>query len=357
MRHLLTSLALLATFAAAGQTANPFPYNPDADADGWISVNDLLSLLAIFTSEFTPESWETDSLSAGVVLNGNLAYFECQNSCHQLEGHWRMADIDAFGRHWGLVSGNSSEFWVNRNSDIEQSQHVLSVNGQTGRLATVDFYGMNYDLKCMCHLQSSPFVPDVLTSETAGLQEQIDSLYAQQSILTNTLAAIDSLAPASSGSSPLSIECIEYGMAPQCSPQGGYCESVQLSMDSDGRFGISAGCASQFNPEACVLPNWRKFMITGDDISEISKLFVHQVCDGYSGSGGNTYPSMRCETEIPFEVINDSTITFYAGYLLGDSDLSGLSIYNGSNSSWHRYNPLSMIIGNDHRYLPFGIKF
>ena len=46
MRHLLTSLALLATFAAAGQTANPFPYNPDADADGWISVNDLLSLLS-----------------------------------------------------------------------------------------------------------------------------------------------------------------------------------------------------------------------------------------------------------------------------------------------------------------------
>ena len=66
MRHLLTSLALLATFAAAGQTTNPFPYNPDADADGWISVNDLLSLLAIFTSEFTPEAWETDSLSAGV---------------------------------------------------------------------------------------------------------------------------------------------------------------------------------------------------------------------------------------------------------------------------------------------------
>ena len=44
MRHILTSLALFATFAAAGQTTNPFPYNPDADADGWISVNDLLSL-------------------------------------------------------------------------------------------------------------------------------------------------------------------------------------------------------------------------------------------------------------------------------------------------------------------------
>ena len=75
MRHLLTSLALLATFTAAGQTANPFPYNPDADADGWISVNDLLSLLSIFTMEFTPESWETDSLSAAVVLNGNINYF------------------------------------------------------------------------------------------------------------------------------------------------------------------------------------------------------------------------------------------------------------------------------------------
>lgn len=56
MRHLLTSLALIATFAAAGQTTNPFPYNPDADADGYIMVGDLLELLPFFADEFEVDS-------------------------------------------------------------------------------------------------------------------------------------------------------------------------------------------------------------------------------------------------------------------------------------------------------------
>ena len=177
MRHLLTSLALLATFAAAGQTANPFPYNPDADTDGWISVNDLLSLLAIFTSEFTPESWETDSLSAAVVLNGNISYFECQRACNELEGHWRMADIDAFGKHWNLVAGENANHWVNSNSSLgsHEGSSFYEINGN-GAVYPVNTYDLSFGKRCMCHLLASPFVPDVLTSETAGLQDQIDAL-------------------------------------------------------------------------------------------------------------------------------------------------------------------------------------
>lgn len=48
MRHLLTSLALLATFAASAQS---MPYNPDANDDGYIGSPDLLSFLPLFGSQ------------------------------------------------------------------------------------------------------------------------------------------------------------------------------------------------------------------------------------------------------------------------------------------------------------------
>ena len=54
MRHLLTSLALLATFAAAGQ--NTMPYNPDADDDSYIGVADILGLLPLYGQQFGIDS-------------------------------------------------------------------------------------------------------------------------------------------------------------------------------------------------------------------------------------------------------------------------------------------------------------
>ena len=50
MRHLLTSLALLATFAAAGQGVYTYPqWNPDANYSGFIEASDLLSMLTVFS--------------------------------------------------------------------------------------------------------------------------------------------------------------------------------------------------------------------------------------------------------------------------------------------------------------------
>jgi hypothetical protein len=54
MRHLLTSLALFATFAAAGQST--MPYNPDADDDSYIGATDLLGLLPLFGQQIGIDS-------------------------------------------------------------------------------------------------------------------------------------------------------------------------------------------------------------------------------------------------------------------------------------------------------------
>lgn len=281
MRHILTSLALLVTFAAAGQTANPFPYNPDADADGWISVNDLLSLLAIFTTEFTPESWETDSLSAALVLNGTMNFFECKNACNKLEGKWRMADIDAFGRHYDLASTINSYVWVDHEV-LSQDNATFTVHGALGELFISDYSDLSSFKKCMCHLQSSPFVPDVLTAETAGLQEQIDSLNAQQTLLTDMLANIDSLQANLGGNSQYSLECVEMGVGPYCDSGAGFNEWSTLEPTDGYRYPVNNTCNCNVSQDL-VSPNWRKFKIHGLPAMDAPVLLVfHEYNNDYA---------------------------------------------------------------------------
>ena len=53
------------SLGAAAQIEYPFPYNPDSDNSGWIGLSDLLSLLAVYNTQFEPDTWqETDSLSS-----------------------------------------------------------------------------------------------------------------------------------------------------------------------------------------------------------------------------------------------------------------------------------------------------
>jgi uncharacterized protein (TIGR02145 family) len=68
MRHLLTSLALVATFASAGQVEVVYPYNPDGNADSVISAPDLLDFLPIFGGTFTPEEITVNGEGLSTVL-------------------------------------------------------------------------------------------------------------------------------------------------------------------------------------------------------------------------------------------------------------------------------------------------
>lgn len=195
MRTLFFSVAMSLTFMTSGQSANPFPYNPDADSDGWISVNDLLSLLTIFTTQFTPGTWETDSLSAAVVLDGNPSYFHCQNQCHQIEGHWRMADLDAFGRHWGLAEAENANFWVNTNSKLGEHDfnQFYAVYSGSGNLYAEGLGDLSEGKRCLCHLLASPSVPDVISSGPSldDLEASVASLQSELEGLESTLDSLE----------------------------------------------------------------------------------------------------------------------------------------------------------------------
>lgn len=89
MRHLLTSLALLATFAAVGQGVYTYPqWNPDANYSGFIEASDLLSMLTVFGQPFafndtasceyngTPfESFLSDVINEDVVIDSISVQF------------------------------------------------------------------------------------------------------------------------------------------------------------------------------------------------------------------------------------------------------------------------------------------
>ena len=88
MRHLLTSLALLATFAAAGQST--MPWNPDANDDSYIGATDMLSTLAVYGQQIgidssltcdydgTPfEEFLGDVFEGNVIIDSVLMQYHC----------------------------------------------------------------------------------------------------------------------------------------------------------------------------------------------------------------------------------------------------------------------------------------
>ena len=183
MKKIFTLVLAAACFTASAQVEYPYPWNPDADLDGWVSAGDLLELLAVFGGEFAPDSWETDSLSAAVVLDGNHSYFKCQNLCNSIEGRWRMADLDAFGRHFSLVEDIDANFWVESNDKLNPNDlesNVLSLYGLTGNVYVNGAYELSEAKRCLCHIQSSPFVP-------SQIEEQFDDSNSTLTLNGDTL--------------------------------------------------------------------------------------------------------------------------------------------------------------------------
>lgn len=93
MKHLITCIALSIACAAGAQTGLvEFPYNPDADNDDLIGVNDLMALLEVFGNEFSEEELHlsNDSLAA-LYHTGQMHFQQCFQSCVELPGNWHLS--------------------------------------------------------------------------------------------------------------------------------------------------------------------------------------------------------------------------------------------------------------------------
>lgn len=107
MKQLLTSLLLGLSVLASAQNDGfqyPFPYNPDGNSDGYISLPDMLDLLAVYGQAF-PQTFYGDSTGA-ILEMGQMGFDACLAAAREAGPSWRMAtrkDLIV----WGNSIGNS----------------------------------------------------------------------------------------------------------------------------------------------------------------------------------------------------------------------------------------------------------
>lgn len=107
MKQLFTSLLLGLSVLASAQHDGwqyPFPYNPDGNSDGYISLNDMLDLLSVYGQEF-PQSFATDTSRA--VLNlGYMGSYKC------------LLQAEAAGREWRMMQDMDIPYFLGTAADV-----------------------------------------------------------------------------------------------------------------------------------------------------------------------------------------------------------------------------------------------
>ena len=145
MKQLLTSLLLGLSVLASAQGDGiqyPFPYNPDGNSDGYISLNDMLDLLSVYGQEY-PQSFYSDTTVA--VLNlGLMGAHTCQAQAKQAGNDWRIPDRSELARFSPaavntIPSGESATAWFLADETMLTSwQFSLSTDSGQDLMYTAD---------------------------------------------------------------------------------------------------------------------------------------------------------------------------------------------------------------------------
>ena len=170
MNRFFTLLLAASCLTAVGQTEYPYPYNPDGNNDGYISLNDLLDLLSVYGSEFNAGVLATDSISA-VYYTGELDYYDCASSCVALRGNWKMLDKDLVGSYKSLLSNQSESAWLDvKNAPMRYSgSSALSPFVETSGWETIGAQ-TNYSKGCFCQTRTRADIEDINLCE--GLEDE-----------------------------------------------------------------------------------------------------------------------------------------------------------------------------------------
>lgn len=143
---------LLATNGTA-QFNLEFPWNPDFDNDDFIGVIDLMALLSEYDSEFAEEDIYLSSDSSVVMYNlGIKNYSNCQVSCNNLPGNWKMpalSEITLYEPMWIETPQDALSFWGYCNC---YRANLLSSNGD------IDVERMSESNPCYCLTKELPKV-------------------------------------------------------------------------------------------------------------------------------------------------------------------------------------------------------
>jgi hypothetical protein len=171
MKHLITCLALGIACAAGAQTGLvEFPYNPDADNDDIIGVNDLLELLSLFGGEFAEENLYVNESETSAIyhIEGWWLYGMCAVKCRELPSNkWRIMKFDDWTQFHNEIespfSGGATHAWlldpVNGVSTITNTNvynTVVQVNGTSK--GSIDLIVSSSGANCICATHERPKV-------------------------------------------------------------------------------------------------------------------------------------------------------------------------------------------------------
>ena len=174
MKHLLTLIAILISTLTTAQTTVEFPWNPDADGDDFIGVNDLMALLGEYGSVFSEESlYVSESGVIASFYTGEKKYLECLESCSQLPGRWVMPNLTQFGRIVSALEAQSVDnAWVHAGGSREVTLQSGS-SEQYGLLVRSQDLGvkqepMKYAFGCFCYTSERPKVEYDYCAQAGG---------------------------------------------------------------------------------------------------------------------------------------------------------------------------------------------
>ena len=146
MKHILTLSLCLLALSLSAQTDGweyPFPYNPDGDADGYVTLSDLLDLLALYGNEY-PDSFHYDD-SGAILYLGQLSGHDCYNQARAAEGNWRVLNTRDIMK-WGdylLDEFDQYDLQVNPNSYARYYSIWCYDNTEDGLMLNVEYVKVN----------------------------------------------------------------------------------------------------------------------------------------------------------------------------------------------------------------------
>ena len=143
--------------------AQTYPWNPDANSDELIGFADILEILAVFGTEFSPENiiCNTDSSSV-LIYTGQVRFPECVKSCYDLGSGWEVPSRMQLYR-FAIGELQDGSTWVNSigldNYQLLGSnsyQHAIETG--YGGAAALTYTATTGEEHCYCFNEERPKV-------------------------------------------------------------------------------------------------------------------------------------------------------------------------------------------------------
>jgi hypothetical protein len=104
MKHLLTAIACCLAVAGSAQT-----WNPDADFDNVIGVNDLMALLSVFGSEWTADYPQDPEYDLAAYYEGEMKFVDCISAC--ASNNARIISVFEYGVFQEFIEPETGLSW------------------------------------------------------------------------------------------------------------------------------------------------------------------------------------------------------------------------------------------------------